>query len=104
VFVSVSAFKPKVKNVSPRRGQSPLPYYYYYHHRRRNYYYCCFSWGRVMYKLSAFLECPYKSVVEDFNWQNCTTHKAALYVELYKRWTMSLQPSQLSLRYSVPSK
>jgi hypothetical protein len=55
-----------------------------------------------MYKLWAFLECPYKSVV-DFNWQNSTTHKAALYTELYKWWMRSLQPSQLSLRYSVPS-
>jgi flagellar basal body-associated protein FliL len=39
----------------------------------------------AFHKLWAFLECPYKSVVEDFNLQNCTTHKAALYTELYKR-------------------
>jgi len=53
VFVSVSAFKPKVKNVSPRaRARAGIN---------------------------------------------------ALYTELYKRWMRSLQPSQLSLRYSVPS-
>jgi hypothetical protein len=84
-----------------------LPYYYYYrhHHHRCHYYYFCFSWGRVMYKLWAFLECPYKSVVEDFNCQNCTTHKAGVSnsrpprppgtLKAGKRWTRSLQPSQL---------
>jgi hypothetical protein len=111
VFVTVSAFKPKVKNVSPRAWTEPIAVLLLLlllsssssSSSSSSLLLLLLFMGTVMYKLWEFLECLYKFVVEDFNWQNCTTHKAALYTELYKRWTMSLQPSQLSLRYSVPS-